>query len=189
MTRVVAIAVVVAAAVAVVTLAVAHGASDGAAYYGSNLRGPLFSGFLSLGGFLLSLKTFILVKMKEGVYDNARYRMRVRQARKAHPKRNIKIFGELEQLRILLFLAIVAALVTAVSQMTLGLVKQEVVVAICLALAGFTLALLVQALLQINANLGRWFEYLEKEAEEEESAELAKLTDAALRSSPSIDGE
>jgi hypothetical protein len=42
-------------------------------FYGENIRGSLFTGFLTLGGFLLSLKTFIIVKMKENVYDDERY--------------------------------------------------------------------------------------------------------------------
>ena len=35
-------------------------------FYVQNLRSSLFAGFLTLGGFLFSAKTFIVIKMKEG---------------------------------------------------------------------------------------------------------------------------
>ena len=40
-------------------------------FYASNLRGSFFTGFLALGGFLMSAKTFIIVNMKKEVYDSA----------------------------------------------------------------------------------------------------------------------
>lgn len=43
-------------------------------FYEKHLRGNLFAGFLTVGGFLLSLKTFILIKLKENVYDHKEYR-------------------------------------------------------------------------------------------------------------------
>ena len=39
-------------------------------YFAEHLRGSLFSGFLTLGGFLLSLQMFIVVKIKEDLYDS-----------------------------------------------------------------------------------------------------------------------
>ena len=40
-------------------------------FFDKNLRASLFAGFLTMGGFLLSLKTGIVIKIKESVYDNA----------------------------------------------------------------------------------------------------------------------
>lgn len=38
-----------------------------------SFRPMLFGGFLSLGGFVFSMRTFLVVKLKESVYDNESY--------------------------------------------------------------------------------------------------------------------
>src|SRR5215207_10141105 len=41
--------------------------------YGKKLQMPLFTGFLTISGFLLSLTAFIVVKMNEAVYQDEKY--------------------------------------------------------------------------------------------------------------------
>lgn len=149
-------------------------------FYASSLRGSLFSGFLSLGAFMFSLKTFILVNMKTGVYDNDRYRQRVENARTAAPNTPIKVYGSLERLRSLLFWSILTSLFTAVLQMTLGLVDSQVTVAITLGAVGVSLGFLGQALFHINANLKMWFEFLEQDVDAKRATQAeaqAKIDD------------
>src|SRR5262245_31540304 len=54
-------------------------------FYARNLRGSLFTGFLTLSGFLLSAKTFIVVKMKESLYEQDFYTRRLEMHRKQRP--------------------------------------------------------------------------------------------------------
>lgn len=149
-------------------------------FYGSSLRASLFSGFLGLGGFLLSLKTFIVVKMKEGLYDHKLYRARYAETKKANPGNAGQLFDQLGKLRGLLFASIVCSLITATLQITLGLAEHRVAVILCLAAAGFTIAMLAQSLIQINGNLQTWFQYLEIDAQEQEkkAAETATAPQA-----------
>src|SRR5688572_18969941 len=42
-------------------------------YYESKIRGYLFSGFISVGSFLLSLHTFVIVNLKDKLFDSESY--------------------------------------------------------------------------------------------------------------------
>ncbi|EGR1279182.1 hypothetical protein D9A20_18815, partial [Vibrio cholerae] len=42
-------------------------------YYEKHIRGNLFAGLIAVGGFLMTGKTFILVTMKQNVFDDAEY--------------------------------------------------------------------------------------------------------------------
>jgi len=52
-------------------------------YYAKNIRGSLFTGFLTVGSFLLSLKAFIVVKLKENIFDSDIYKKKIARAEKA----------------------------------------------------------------------------------------------------------
>jgi len=113
----------------------------------------MFSGFLTLGGFLLSLKTFIVVKMKEGVFDNEHHIKKVLKERE-RTRAPVKMYAELNRLRRLLF----GAIGTAIMQVTLGLVDHLYATTICFAVAAFEIAIFAQALFLINKNLHDWFD-------------------------------
>ncbi len=129
-------------------------------YYGENIRGHLFAGFLALGGFLLSLKTFIVVTMKENVYDNEQYQENWRNKSKINPE--LKLYAPLKELSDLLFYAILASISTAILQMTLGLYSHWLAALICLGSAVYAVVLLIQSLILIKQNLDTWFSHLEK---------------------------
>lgn len=127
------------------------------------LRGSFFTGFLTLGGFLLSLKTFIVIKMKEGLYDHPNYRKNYAE-KMALLQKPATIFAPLRNLTALLFAAIVSSLLTSLLQVTLGLSSKWWAVGICLAAIGVTLVFLAVALFQIKNNLDEWFKYLDEDA-------------------------
>ncbi len=134
--------------------------------YASAMRTSLFSGFLALGGFLFSLKTFIVIKMKEGLYDNPNYQRRAqtRNALRGTSFQEASLSGLYRPLRALtglLFAAISMALMTATSQLTLGLVKTWWAAGACIGLAVGTLLLLVFVLWTIRGNLTLWFDALD----------------------------
>lgn len=128
-------------------------------YYGENLRGNLFTGFLTVGGFLFSLKTFIIINMKENVYDHRKYKERVEEQRELN--RSITFYGPLKRLSHLLFVSVLASIVSAVLQLTLGLIDHWVAVLVCLWSSVFSVLLLTDSLFIIKNNLDQWFEFLE----------------------------
>lgn len=141
-------------------------------FYSQKLQMPLFTGFLTLGGFLLSLKTFILIKLKEGLYDNQYYIELVKDKRAVNP--NYSFYGPLTRLGNFLIFSVISALCTSFYQVSLGWIKCNMVALVGLGLALTTAIMVVLAWWYIRCNLNRWFELLEKEriAKEEATADI-----------------
>lgn len=127
-------------------------------FYSENMRGHLFAGFLGLGGFLLSLKTFIIVNMKENLYDNETYIEKWKQSQKYSSK---TLFAPLKELSDILYYAIFTCIIAAIAQMTLGFVEHDVFALICFYLCISATVLLVKSLIIIKRNLNTWFEFLD----------------------------
>src|SRR4051794_31887384 len=87
-------------------------------FYATNLRGSLFSGFLTLTGFLFTVKTFLVINMKKELYDTQAYRDRHEAYLSTNP--DLKLYAPLRRLSRWLLAAVVSSLVTAVSQLTVG---------------------------------------------------------------------
>ncbi|WP_414616150.1 hypothetical protein [Stenotrophomonas geniculata] len=148
------------------------------AFYGERLRGSLFAGFLTLGGFLLSLKTFIVVNMKKEVFDTEEY-LREWRSQKLLDVRN-KMGGRFDPLRLLsqtIFLAIASCVFTAVLQLTLGLAETWWAAAICLWACIVSMIFLGRSLWLIRVNLNSMFDFLDNrdgEREKQEKEEEAR---------------
>lgn len=132
------------------------------AYYSGGLRGSLFGGFLSVGGFLFSVKGFVLVKLKEGVFDTDEYRRIVERHRQLKP--TVSHYGPLERLGKFLFAAVFLSFATAVLQFTVGLVEAGWALTVCLTAAGLSMCSLFGGLLAMKRFLDAWFAQLEKES-------------------------
>lgn len=140
-------------------------------FYREGLRTPFFSGFLTVGGFLLTLKTTILLRIKE-IYDTEQYlndwQNFQEQRRRANPAAQATdYYGPLRNLGIGLLANVVLTLVSAMLQVTLGFVNQYWAVGICLGFAASTLLLLLFLWWQIAANLMHWFKVIEVKKKDE----------------------
>jgi len=128
-------------------------------YYASNLRGHFFAGYISLGAFLLTLKTFIIIGMKSYVYDDERYIKLFEKKRKlnggGHEKED-NIYAPLMQLSNMLYYAIVFSLVSAIAQVSLGLINSVWAAFICVWLVTFSTFLLFNCLRLIKQNIDVW---------------------------------
>jgi hypothetical protein len=133
-----------------------------ASFYQTNIRGHLFSGYLGLGGFLISLKAFIVVTMKTNVYDSEEFEENWIARNMRNPKNQIDRFTTLKQLSDQLFSTIIWTLLCAASQMTLGLISHWSVAILCVWIAIVAIFMLLNSLLVIKENLDVWFEYLNK---------------------------
>lgn len=131
-------------------------------FYKENMRASFFAGFLTLGSFLLSLKTGIVIKIKENVYDKEGYQKKVSAARLAGSDQSV--YGPLRRLSRVLSAAVLAALVCSVLQLTLGLLTDWWAAALCLSFAAVAIALLLTAFYLIQVNLNSWFDFLDDEA-------------------------
>lgn len=129
-------------------------------FYAKNIRGSLFTGFLTLGGFLLSLKTFIIVKMKENVYDDERYIEIFNEKKKLN--NSLSLYAPLQRLSHLLFWAILSCIITSALQFSLGLFTHWIAALCCIFMAAFSISLLILSLIEIKNNLDQWFNFIEK---------------------------
>ncbi|WP_273022901.1 hypothetical protein [Rheinheimera sp.] len=122
--------------------------------YQLNLRGNFFTGFLTIGSFLLSLKTFIVVKLKEGVYDSADYKKRFAEQNPDNSKADI--YAPLKNISHLLFGTILSSLITAIFHVTLGLLDYWWAILICIFSVVFSIVLLLISLVLIRSNIVMW---------------------------------
>lgn len=135
---------------------------DFVVFYDQKLRGFLFSGFLTVGSFLLSLKTFVVVNLKDKLFDSDAYLERYMNrhgfsSREEVP--NNEYYRPLSNLTGFLFLSILFSIFTAVAQFSIGLIPNICLVVFCIWLALFTVMLLINSLRLIRRNLMVWLGY------------------------------
>lgn len=125
-------------------------------FYGDKLRASLFAGFLTLGGFLMSLKTFIVVNMKKEVFDTPQYREKF----EANKDGVEQLYDPLKELTNVLFSTIALCITTAVMQLTLGVIDYFPAAVFCLAAAASSVMLLSWCLCLIRKNLLYLFDHI-----------------------------
>ncbi|MNB54593.1 hypothetical protein D3C87_826680 [compost metagenome] len=133
-------------------------------FYSDSLRGSLFAGFLTLGGFLMSLKTFIIVNMKKEVYDSKPYQEMWREQKKLDTgNRIVTIYSPLRDLSSVLYITILLCVLTAVSQLTVGLFGNLWTSIFCVWVAANAIVFLIWCLTLIRENLKTMFDHLDKQ--------------------------
>lgn len=133
-------------------------------FYQQSLRASLFTGFLTLSGFLFSAKTFIVMKMHESVYSTPAYQKRAR-AEATMAGKPLQIYAPLRSLADLLLLSVSVSLLTSVSQLTIGLALNYWAVLWCLAIAAVAVVFIAWSVLHLGINLRAWFNALEESAQ------------------------
>ena len=129
-------------------------------FYAASLRGVLFTGFLTLSGFLFSMMTFIVINMKKEVYDTDQYMQEISTKRELNPK--LTQYGPLRRFSRFLFWSVLSSLLTAVSQLTVGLYAHRGSAILCLGLAAISVTLVGTSLVLLACNLNAWFQRLEQ---------------------------
>jgi len=148
--------------VIVYAMSIENGADNVVEFYQKNMRASMFTGFLTAGSFLLSLKTGIVIKIKESVYDKESYQERVSKA--IDLGSNVTFYGPLKRLSRVLSAAVFTALIASLSQLTIGLRMEWQAMATCLAIAALAFSLLVAAFLLIQVILRDWFQNFDDDA-------------------------
>lgn len=128
-------------------------------FYGLNLRGNLFSGFLALGGFIFSLKAFILVTMKQNVYDSEIYETQWLE-KNDNVRDGEAYFLPLKELNLVLYMTVLLSIFSSIINITIGLLPNILVVYVCIFSAFIAIIYLVKSLRLIKGNLDTWFDYL-----------------------------
>lgn len=135
-------------------------------YFAENLRSNFFAGFLTIGTFLFAVKTFIIVKIKEDVFDKKFYIERVKKQQKLKPQKKIEHYTPLKRLTSVLFYAALTSLISATLQLTLGLIEQNWTAVVCTISAAIALIMLFISMFLVKTNIDIWLEDLEKQKRE-----------------------
>ena len=132
--------------------------------YRQTMRAPIFTGFLTLGSFLLTLQAVIILRIKE-IYDTPDYTadwIVFREQMKNSGGKAPMFYQPLKNLGVVLLGNVFLAIVSAILQMSLGLVNSACAVGVCLAFATVTLLTLLWVWWFIASNLIRWFSVIEQ---------------------------
>ncbi len=116
-----------------------------------SIRSGIMTSSLTVGAFLFTMKSFIVLNMKKEVYDQPAYHDIVRFRRSKG--KNERLYHGLGQLKVLLYWSILAALLNALAQVTLGYIAKPWAVLVAL---GFTLlswSLVGYSLFHVSSNL------------------------------------
>ncbi|WP_394166619.1 hypothetical protein [Photobacterium piscicola] len=123
-------------------------------YYEKHIRGNLFAGLISVGGFLMTGKTFILVTMKQNVFDDKIYIENYIKMRKHNPE--LSQYGPLVQLKDILYYSVYFTIISAIIQITIGLIPFWYFSLFSIFTAIFSIALVIDSLNLIKKNLDYW---------------------------------
>jgi hypothetical protein len=136
-------------------------------------RVPLFSGFLTVGSFMVTLQTAILQRLKDA-YDNPKYLERYICLKAYNPK--ARYYGSLERLSLALSFCIVSAFLTAMFQMTFGFIKIPWASALSVSAAAVSLSLVGFLTIQILIAHREWFSKIEEDKQRDLKNAAAKKT-------------
>lgn len=124
-------------------------------YYQKNLRGYLFSGFISVGSFLLSLHTFVIVNLKEKLFGTEDYKKTYAEALSIEQDEidESKLYKPLDNLSCFINLSIWLSIATAISQFTIGIANNTISSLVCIWLAIATILFMLNSLIIIRENI------------------------------------
>jgi hypothetical protein len=164
MKKIIAIAFGFAFVVAIAIFFLSDTGAEALKIYASSVRHVLFTGLLTVGSFLLSLKVFIVVKYKE-TFDSAEYKQRLKELRELDP--NLEHYTQVRNLSSVLFAAISSTLTASFLQVTVGLISHPLAMLAAVGAAAFAAAMLAQTLWLIRSVLSEWLDHMEVKPEAE----------------------
>lgn len=128
--------------------------------YYTQARVPMFTGFLTLGSFLLTLQTAIIQRLREA-YDSSDHARKIDQMRSKG--KTVQHYGSLERVGIALSSNVILAIITSLLQMTLGFFQNIWSSSICVAFGLTTIFLVIYLTIQIVMAHHQWFKKIEED--------------------------
>jgi hypothetical protein len=129
--------------------------------YYLTFRSAIFTSSLTLGTFLFTMKTFIIINMKKEVYDKSTYRSMVQDRVRAGKKETL--YGALKRLKRVLFWAILLAIGNALIQITIGYLSYRWAAIVCFSTTALSWAVVTSSLLLVSNNISDMLEFGERD--------------------------
>lgn len=131
--------------------------------YDTKLQLVFFTAFLTVGSFLLAMKAFILVRIKDDIYRHKEYKKRYLDQYNNEYKGDY--YKGLIELGHLLVVSVAGSFLTSIAQITLGFSSVYWIKSLATSLVGGMLVLVFLDWFYVFLNLRDWFKFIEKEAE------------------------
>ena len=133
--------------------------------YDQKLQLACFTAFLTVGSFLLAMKAFILVRLRDDVYKHTSYRKRYLDQN--NNKYCGKYYQGLIDLGHLLVVSVASAFIASIAQVTFGFSSAYGLKLLAPSLCAGVLTLVFIDWLFVYLNLKDWFEFIEGEAKQD----------------------
>ncbi len=151
-------------------------------FYATNLRPSLFSGFMTLAGFLFTVKSFLIARLNQDVYSDPDYQDWIEDTGKRYNP-SLTVYGSLKRLGRVLFVTLCLAFTTAIAQFTVGLSGQRWGTWLAMGLAMTTVLVFGWTLFIVRGAIQAWVVYLEdkmakRRAKDKADAAAANAKDA-----------
>jgi hypothetical protein len=130
--------------------------------YQANVRAPIFAALITVGSFLLTLKTAILQRLKDG-FDTERYADRYRAHKEENPNLDVKYYGSLRRLSTALAAAIFLCFLSSIMQMSLGFIPHATATLACLVAATLAIFLVLFLTREMFIAHNEWFDKIEED--------------------------
>lgn len=132
-----------------------------ATLYDNKLQLVFFTAFLTVGSFLLAMKAFILVRIKDDIYRHDEYKKRYLY--QSNNEYRGDYYKGLIELGNLLAVSVVGSFLTAIIQVTVGFSKIYCIKIIAPSFVGGMLVLVLLDWFYVYMNLRDWFKFIEKD--------------------------
>ncbi len=129
--------------------------------YQSKLQVAMFAGFLTIGGFLLTLKSFVVIQFKKELFEKEYYRSAHKASHGTYSGKTY--YRPLKDLAELLLVSVVLSLITSFIQITIGFLNSNSISAICIGSGIATLFLVVFLWYFVRWNILEMFKWWEKD--------------------------
>ena len=129
-------------------------------FYATGFRGPFFTGFLTMGSFLFSVKSFSLLRLLSDVYNSEHYQQTYAKAMKDSSSTiHVESYMyPIKNLGDLLFWSITISLMASILQISVGLIPSGYSAIFCFCFSFFSILMVFKALFALRIALTDWME-------------------------------
>ncbi len=124
------------------------------------IRPSFFTAFLTAGSFMLSLLATVLFTFSSKFFDDKLYVDNYITMKKDFPKIG-NLYAPLIRLGRVFIVCVGSCIITSISQTTIGFIKSNLSISICISLACISFFLILFLLYHFAKNLMNWFSLLE----------------------------
>lgn len=123
------------------------------------LKLPIFSSFVTIGSFLLSMMSFLIIKTKETIFDSEKYE----QTFLKHKKFNEKLlkYDPIRRLANTTFWAIIICYLTSFTTITLGSIQNLYVIYFCIFINMFSFVFVLSLVFTFKKLFNVWLSFTE----------------------------